>query len=104
MRRIIMPLFHKLVLITIVVSSITNKCKSSTLPSFLNNNNDEVQEPPQQQRNILQLKNFAELIYPMTPKKFHDDYFGKKILHLHANNRNKKAKYRNNTDNNIRMQ
>ena len=51
-----MPLFHKLVLITIVVSSITNKCKSSTLPSFLNNNNDDVQEPPQQQRNILQLK------------------------------------------------
>ncbi len=90
MRRITMPLFHKLVLITIVVSSITNKCKSSTLPSFLNNNNDEVQEPPQQQRNILQLKNFAELIYPMTPKKFHDDYFGKKILHLHANNKNKK--------------
>ena len=26
----------------------------------------------------------------MTPKKFHDDYFGKKILHLHANNKNKK--------------
>jgi hypothetical protein len=46
----------------------------------------------QQQRNAINLKDFSDLIYPMSSQTFHETYFGKKVLHLHGSGEGNKKR------------
>ena len=72
-----------------IITSLLTLGTSSPQPTFVHGKSQKETGPPghtpqQQKRNVINLNNFDELIYPMSSQIFHETYFGKKTLHLHG--------------------